>query len=105
STPPRFRIRGSVTGLFPGMRTTMRLTIRNPNTFTIRLSKVRTTVQAGSGPCPAGSMKVKPWSGRKRIPARAVRRVRVRVQMKAWAPQACAGHRYRLAYRGWAVRA
>lgn len=102
---PDFHIRGSVTGLFPGVRTRMRLRVRNENPFAIRLSKISTTVQGGTAACPADSLKVTRWAGHKRIPARAVRRVRVEVRMRSWAPQACAGHRYRLAYRGRAVKA
>lgn len=102
---PRFQIRGSITELFPGIRTPMGVRVRNPNPFAIRLSKILTTVQGESTSCPANTLKVKPWTGRKRIPARTVRRVRVVVHMKSSAPLTCSGHRYRLVYRGSAAQA
>lgn len=102
---PRFRIRGSIGGLFPGLRTTMRLAVRNPNPYAIRVTRIKTAVGASTGACPARSMKVRTWKGRARVPARGVRRIKVSVRMKRTAPTVCAGHRYRLIYRGWAVRA
>ena len=102
---PRFRIRGSIGGLYPGLRTTMRLAVRNPNPYAIRVTRIKTAVGASTGACPARSVRVRTWKGRARVPARGVRRIKVSVRMKGTAPTVCAGHRYRLTYRGWAVLA
>lgn len=102
--PARYRISGKVVGLFPGARTTMRLTVRNPNPFPIKVRKIRTTVRSGAS-CPSKSIRVARSRGTKRIPATGRARIRVKVRMLATAPAACAGHRYRLIYRGMATRA
>jgi hypothetical protein len=104
--PARFRIHGRVTGLYPGARKPLRLTLRNPNPFAIRVTKVRTTVQVrGGSSCPPKSVKVQRFAGSRRIPASGVARMRVKVRMRANAPTVCSGQRYRLVYRGWARRA
>jgi hypothetical protein len=102
--PTRYRISGKVVGLFPGARTTMRLTVRNPNPFPIKVRKIRTTVRSGAS-CPSKSIRVARSRGTKRIAATGRARIRVKVRMLATAPAACAGHRYRLIYRGMATRA
>lgn len=105
SAPARFRIYGHVTDLYPGARTHLRLTLRNPNPFPITVTKVRTTVlvpQASS--CPPRSVKVKRFTGSRRIAPAGVARIRVTVRMRAKASAGCEGQRYRLAYRGWATR-
>jgi hypothetical protein len=106
SAPARFRIYGHVTGLYPGARSRLRLTLRNPNPFPITVTKVRTTVlvpEASS--CPPRSVKVKRFTGARRIAPSGVVRIRVSVRMRAKASADCEGQRYRLAYRGWATRA
>ena len=103
---PRFRISGHVTGLYPGARTRLRLTLRNPNPYAIKVSRIRTSVQVPArSSCAARSIKVKRFTGSRRIAPRAVVRVKVNVSMRAKVPNACAGQRYRLTYRGWATRA
>jgi hypothetical protein len=103
---PRFRISGHVTGLYPGARTRMRLTLHNPNPYAIRVTRIRTSVKVPAhSSCPARSIKVKRFKGSRRIPPRANVRIKVNVSMRAKVPNACAGQRYRLTYRGWATRA
>lgn len=103
---PRFRISGHVTGLYPGARTRIRLTVRNPNPYAIRVTKIRTSVKVPArSSCPARSIKVKRFRGSRRIAPRATVRIKVNVSMRAKVPNACAGQRYRLTYRGWATRA
>lgn len=106
AAPARFRIAGHVTGLYPGSKSRLRLTLRNPNPYPIRVTKIRTSVQVPAGSaCPARSIQIKRFAGSRRIAARAVVRVKVKVSMRAMVPNGCAGQRYRLAYRGWATRA
>jgi hypothetical protein len=102
----RFRIRGNVEGLYPGATKWMRLRVRNPNPFAIRVTRIRSTVQSASGStCPAKSMRIKPFKGSRRVPAAGTARVKVRVLMRVRAPETCAGQRYRLSYQGRAIRA
>ena len=103
---PRFGISGQVTGLYPGARTRLRLTLRNPNPYAIEVRRIRTSAQVPArSSCPARSIKVKRFTGSRRVAPRAVVRVKVNVSMRATVPNACAGQRYRLTYRGWATRA
>jgi hypothetical protein len=102
----RFGIRGHVDGLHPGASRRMPLRIRNPNPFAIRVTRIRTTVQPATGSgCPASSIRVQPYTGSRRIASSSSRRVKVEVRMRVDAPDACAGTRYRLTYRGRATRA
>jgi hypothetical protein len=102
----RFRIRGHVEGLYPGATKWMRLRVRNPNPFAIRVTRIRTSVRPASGSaCPAKSMRIKPFNGSRRVPAVGTARVKVRVIMRLGAPDTCAGQRHRLVYRGRAIRA
>jgi hypothetical protein len=102
---PRYKISGKAVGLFPGARTTMRLTVRNPNPYPIKVRKIRTTVRSGAASCPSKTVRVARSRGTKRIPARSRARVKVKVRMLPTAPDSCAGRRYRLIYRGLATRA
>jgi hypothetical protein len=103
---PRFRISGHVTDLYPGARTRMRLALRNPNPYAIRVTRIRTSVKVPArSSCPARSIKVTRFTGSRRIAPRAAVRVKVNVSMRAKVPNTCAGQRYRLTYRGWATRA
>jgi hypothetical protein len=105
AAPPRYRISGKVVGLFPGARTTLRLTVRNPNPYAIKVRKIRTKVRSGGPSCPSTSIRVGRSRVTKRIPPKSRRRVRVKVRMLPTAPNACAGRRFRLIYRGMATRA
>lgn len=103
SAPPRFQISGRVSGLFPGAHARLRLSLRNPNPFAIVVTRIRTTVLRASGACPPKTIRIWRFSGSRRIPASGVTRVAVRVRMRPSTPDACAGQRYRLNYRGWAT--
>jgi len=103
--PPRYRISGTVVGLFPGARTTLRLTVRNPNPYAIEVRKIRTKVRSGARSCPSKSIRVGRSRGTKRIRPKSRGRIRVKVRMLPTAPDACAGRRFRLIYRGTATRA
>ena len=105
AAPPRFQISGRVDGLFPGIRTRLRLSIRNPNPVAIVVGRIHTTVRRAGGTCPPGTIRIKRFKGSRRIPALGVKRVTVTVRMLSNAPDTCAGQRYRLSYRGSATLA
>ena len=105
AAPPRFQISGGVDGLFPGIRTRLRLSIRNPNPVAIVVRRIHTTVRRAGGTCPPGTIRIQRFKGSRRIPALGVKRVTVTVRMLSNAPDTCAGQRYRLSYRGSATLA
>jgi hypothetical protein len=99
----RFGVSGHVTGLYPGSTKRLRLTLRNPNRFPITVKSVRTSIRSTAPACPARSIRVRPFTGSKRVGPRSKARIKVAVTMQPTVPQACAGHRYRLTYRGKAI--
>ena len=105
AAPQRFQITGRVDGLFPGIKTRLRLSIRNPNPVAIVVRRIRTIVQPAGGMCPPGTIRVQRFTGSRRIPALGIRRVTMMVRMLSSVPDTCAGQRYRLSYRGSATLA
>jgi hypothetical protein len=99
----RFGVSGHVTGLYPGATKRLRLTLRNPNPFPITVKQVRTSVRSSIAGCPSKSIRVRPFKGSKRVGPRSKAKVKVAVTMSPTVPQACAGRRYRLTYRGKAI--
>ncbi len=100
----RYTVTGRVVGLFPGARTTMRLTVRNPNPYPIKVRRIRTTVRSRVASCPSKTVRVARFRGVRRVPARSRIHLRVRVRMVPKAPDSCAGRRYRLSFRGAGAR-
>jgi len=104
ATAPLFRVRGKVTGLFPGRRITLRARLRNPYDFPIVARRVRATVTSPVPGCPKTAVKVRRWKGRRLLRPHAARRVPLRVTMRRAAPDACQGVRFTLSFTGKAVR-
>lgn len=100
-----FRVTGSVGGLYPGAVRTMRVRLRNPHPFALRLRRLRISVVDPAPGCRAGTIRI----GRVRrglvMAARRTTKVRLRVTMRPSAPNACIGARYPLRFSGSAVRA
>lgn len=88
--------------MYPGARTRLRLSLRNPNPFAIVVTQIRTTVIRAGGACPPGVIRIRRFGGSRGIPAFGVVGVNVTAHMRLKAPDACAGSRSRLSYRGWA---
>ena len=104
ATTPRFSIRGSVRGLYPGRTIRMRVRVENPLTVSIRVRSITARVRSPRSGCPARALVVRPWRGSVRIAPRRVRVLRLRVMMRRTAPNACRDVRFALAYSGSAVR-
>jgi hypothetical protein len=102
---PTFRVRGNVKGLYPGHVKKMRLRVRNPFDFAIRIHEVRARARRPFVGCPAKAVKIRRWHGNLKIAPHSRRIVNVRIRMKRWAPNACQGARFPIRYRGEAVRA
>lgn len=100
---PPFTVRGHVDGLFPGARTTLQVSLRNPNPYPIVVTRVRTTVLRTGSACPAGTVRIKAYMGVRRVRAHGVARISLPIRMAKGAPEACEGQRYPLAYSGQAI--
>jgi hypothetical protein len=100
-----FGVKGKVAGLYPGVRKDLRARVVNRFDHPIRVRKVTATVTSPTPACPASSIRVKPWRGSLRIPARSAKRVTLVVRMRPTAPNGCQGVRFRLRYGGKALRA
>ena len=102
-----FRITGHVTGLYPGVHKKLRLRLKNLNPTPIRVVSVRVRVRSTAAACPSNVVRVGRLKRRARVTvkARRVRKVSLPVSMLASAPDACQGARFRLRYRGKALKA
>ena len=103
--PAVFTVRGHSKGFYPGRKRPMRVTVRNPNTFPIVVTRVTASVASVVSGCPTKSIKIKPWRGRARVSARGHRRMKLIVRMLPRTPDACQGARFKLRFGGTAVRA
>lgn len=101
-----FGVTGRVRKLYPGARKTMTVRVRNPHGYAIVVRelgvRVRKSDHAGCG---------RRWVRPKRVvrlsllvPARSRARASLPVRMRPAAPDACQGARWRLRFRGTAVR-
>jgi hypothetical protein len=105
--PRHLRVHGGVAHLSPGQKTTYRVRVRNPLSVRVRVYRVGAHVRRGRGPlgrCPARSLRVRPWSGRRVIPPHSMRKVPLVVRMRRSAPDRCQGTRWRLIYVAKSVR-
>jgi hypothetical protein len=107
TSKPQFKVRGSVGGLYPGKRKPLTLKVRNPQRYPIRVKTL--TVRVGR----SNKSGCKPrWIRPKRrvrvsllVPARARAFVSYPLKMLKRAPNACQGARWKLKFKGEAVRA
>jgi hypothetical protein len=104
SHTPGFKISGSVKGLYPGVVGTLKLKVVNPNGFAIVVRQIKASVSPVAG-CPKGMVKVKSFKGKRRISGHRSAKVKLKISMKASAPDACQGGKFGLTYRGKAVKA
>ncbi len=99
-----FKISGHVKNLFPGRTTKLVTTVRNPNAAAIRVTLVKAKVTGAPG-CPAKNVKIKPFKGKRYVGAGRTVKVKLKITMRAKAPNACQGDKLHLRYHGKAVRA
>jgi hypothetical protein len=95
---------GKVGHLFPGERTVIVVRVRNREPFPLRLKWVGVRIGKLRTGCPKTALVVKPLRAKRRIGARRFIRIRLKVIMKATAPNGCQGMRFPLRFRGRAVR-
>ena len=103
---PRFVVSGTVGGLYPGRTAAMKLVVKNPNKYPIKVQWLRATVAAAPRPdCAAGWLRP---AGRlaiaKRIRGLGRTTLSYTVQLLPGAPNACIGVRWPLKFDGRAVK-
>lgn len=99
-----FKISGHVKGLYPGKAAKLVTTLRNPNPTGIRVTLIKAKVASAPG-CPAKNIKITPFKGKRYIGSGHTVKVKLKITMKAKAPNGCQGDKLRLKYHGKAVKA
>src|SRR5215472_9199147 len=100
----QFTISGGVSGLYPGSSLPLKLTITNPQQFTIDVTSVTTTVGAVSAGCAATLLSVTPFAGNLLVPAQGKATLVVQAALDHSAPDACQGAVFPLIHSGSAVK-
>ena len=103
--PSAFRAKGNLVGLYPGLSTKVRVKVTNRGASPITLTQLKAKVKSTTVGCSAGTLKISPFKGRKRIGRHATVTVRLPARLSASAPDACQGTRYQLSYTGKATSA
>lgn len=98
-------VRGHVRGLYPGIRKQMRVVVRNPSSFAVRVTRVIARVSNASRACRARNVWIARFTGSRRIPAHGRVRVYLTSGMRSTAPTACQGARFPVTFTATLVRA
>jgi hypothetical protein len=98
-----FRLSGSLDGLYPGARRSLKVTVRNPFVRTMRLVSLHADVGRAGRTCSSANIEVRPFRGRLRIPGRRRRIVRLLATMAPSAAEECKRARFPIRFRGRAV--
>jgi len=104
AAPPRFRISGSVSGLYPGAALPLELQVSNPQPFAIVVTSITTTVVSSSHACTSSNLTVTRFAGSLVVPGRGAANVAMTATLRHSAPNACQGVVFRLHYAGTAVK-
>jgi hypothetical protein len=99
----RFRVEGSIEGLFPGARRFMKLKVRNPFPRTMQLVSLSADVRRARRLCTASNLDVRPFRGRFAIPPRRTRVIRLLVELQPTAAEECKRARFPLRFRAKAI--
>jgi hypothetical protein len=99
-----FVIAGSAVGLYPGARGRLRLVLRNPYRFPIKVTML--SVRVGDAPrCDGRWLRPHKLARPVIVPKRGTRKVTLSLAMALGAPAGCQGARFPLHFRGRAVKA
>lgn len=99
-----FAITGNVADLYPGASLPLVLTVSNPESFSIVVTSITTTVGSPSAQCPGTLMTVTPFSGQQAVPALGSSHVTVTASLAHAAPDACQGAIFAFSYAGLAKK-
>ena len=91
------RISGHATGLYPGRRVKMRVTLVNQRWSAVIVTRVGATVGT-TVRCSSKMIRIRSFRGSIRIPARRRARITLRVWMPKSAPDACQGTRFPIGF-------
>jgi hypothetical protein len=105
SVSQSFSISGSVEGLFPGETAPLVLTVTNPQTFSLTVTSIATTVKTSNSSCPSTYVKVTVFDGHLHVASGTSAQTTVLVTMKHGAPDACEGTHFPFRYAGLASAA
>ena len=100
-----FTVRGTVEGLFPGVRVPLVVTVGNDNNFAINVKTVTVTPGNASAACPAGNLLTESFSGSAPVAANSTTTVTVWLTLEQGADDACQGLTFPLTYGGTAAQA
>jgi hypothetical protein len=93
------RIKGHVTALYPGVPAILHARARNRAPRPVRLMRVKARVRSGAPGCGRRYLRTKRIHPRRIISPHRKRRLPIKVRLRASAPDACQGVRFRLHYR------
>jgi hypothetical protein len=104
-----FHLRARAGGLFPGASRPLRLRIRNPNRFAIKVTEVKVQIRRDPrrpGCYPRRYLRATRLREPMRVPAKGIRRTRTRleIRMRVSAPDACQNAIFPLRIKAKAVR-
>jgi hypothetical protein len=95
---------GTATGLVPGGTVTRTVRVTNPNSQTIKLVRLDTSVGRPSAHCPANAVTVAPLATQILIARNSHADVPLTVRMAASAPDGCRNLTFPLTYSGTAIK-
>ena len=88
-SPSQLRVSGHISGLYPGARKSMRVTVRNGLDYPVRLLWVRADAAHAGPRCPGATVITGTARPRVRIRPHAARAVGLSIAMRGDAPNAC----------------
>ena len=100
---PSFAIRGSVSGLAPGVTSQLVLKIANPFGFPISVTGLTVTVGDAGGSCVGQDLHVQPFHGPLQVPAHGTATTLLQVTLSNSSSNTCQAATWPLAYSGQAV--
>ena len=98
------RVSGSVPELFPGVASSLRLTVRNPAPYPVRLTSIEVTAADASPSCSGAHVVAGALPRPRLITPRGRRRVAVPIGLLASAPDECRRQAFPLTFTADAVR-
>lgn len=98
-------VHGHVSGLYPGARKQMRIVVRNPQTFPVRVTQVTARVSNASSTCRSRNVRIVRFTGSRAIAGHGRIRISLSSRMRRKAPNACQGLRFPVTFTATMVRA
>ncbi len=101
-----FYIAGDVHGFYPGRARRLQLTVSNPQTFDIDVTRITVRIRNSNHPgCTSFWLRADEFNGSLLVPAQGSATLKIRMGLRRKAPDACQGATWPLTYSGTAVMA